>query len=126
MSRASAVNGKVIAITGGARGIGLATAKTLHGLGAKVAIGDVDEAAVKESGSEFDLGFYARLDVTDRQSFTMFLDDVERELGPIDVLVNNAGICLTGPLPRRARRSAPSAPYRINVSRRHPRHQARG
>lgn len=96
MSRASAVNGKVIAITGGARGIGLATAKTLHGLGAKVAIGDVDEAAVKESGSEFDLDFYARLDVTDRQSFTTFLDDVERELGPIDVLVNNAGICPTG------------------------------
>src|SRR5215212_254548 len=96
MSRASAVNGKVIAITGGARGIGLATAKTLHGLGAKVAVGDVDEAAVKESGSEFDLDFYARLDVTDRQSFTAFLDDVERELGPIDVLVNNAGICPAG------------------------------
>jgi NAD(P)-dependent dehydrogenase (short-subunit alcohol dehydrogenase family) len=96
MSRASAINGKVIAITGGARGIGLATAKTLHGLGAKVAVGDVDEAAVKESGSEFDLDFYARLDVTDRQSFTAFLDDVERELGPIDVLVNNAGICPAG------------------------------
>jgi NAD(P)-dependent dehydrogenase (short-subunit alcohol dehydrogenase family) len=96
MSRASAVNGKVIAITGGARGIGLATARTLHELGAKVAIGDVDEATVKESGSEFDLDFYARLDVTDRQSFTAFLDDVERELGPIDVLVNNAGICITG------------------------------
>jgi len=96
MAETSAVNGKVIAITGGARGIGLATAKTLHGLGAKVAIGDVDEAAVKESGADLDLGFYARLDVTDRQSFTTFLDDVERELGPIDVLVNNAGICPAG------------------------------
>ncbi|MGO4445567.1 SDR family oxidoreductase [Mycobacterium sp. 2YAF39] len=96
MSQVSAVNGKVIAITGGARGIGLATAKMAHGLGAKVAIGDVDEATVKESGAEFDFGFYARLDVTDRQSFTTFLDDVERQLGPIDVLVNNAGICPTG------------------------------
>jgi NAD(P)-dependent dehydrogenase (short-subunit alcohol dehydrogenase family) len=69
----------------------------LHGLGAKVAIGDVDEVTVKQSGTDLDLGFYARLDVTDRQSFATFLDDVERELGPIDVLVNNAGICPTGP-----------------------------
>ncbi len=96
MASAASIRGKVIAITGGARGIGLTTARTLHGLGAKVAIGDVDEATVKESGVEYDLGFYARLDVTDRQSFTTFLDDVERELGPIDVLVNNAGICPAG------------------------------
>ena len=96
MARASAINGKVVVVTGGARGIGLATAKTLHRLGAKVAIGDVDEATVKETGADLDLGFYARLDVTDRQSFTTFLDDVERELGPVDVLVNNAGICPAG------------------------------
>jgi NAD(P)-dependent dehydrogenase (short-subunit alcohol dehydrogenase family) len=97
MARASAVNGKVVVVTGGARGIGLATATMLHRGGAKVAIGDVDEATVKEAGADLDLGFYARLDVTDRQSFTAFLDDVERELGPVDVLVNNAGICPTGP-----------------------------
>ena len=96
MTRASAVNGKVIVVTGGARGIGLAAAKTLHRLGAKVAVGDVDEATVKEVGADLDLGFYARLDVSDRQSFTTFLDDVERELGPIDVLVNNAGIAPAG------------------------------
>jgi NAD(P)-dependent dehydrogenase (short-subunit alcohol dehydrogenase family) len=93
MAQAAAINGKVIVVTGGARGIGYATAKTLHELGGQVAIGDVDEAAVKEAGTDLDVGFYARLDVTDRQSFTTFLDDVERELGPIDVLVNNAGIC---------------------------------
>jgi NAD(P)-dependent dehydrogenase (short-subunit alcohol dehydrogenase family) len=96
MAQAATVNGKVIAVTGGARGIGHATAKTLRQLGAKVAIGDVDEAAVKEAGTDLDVGFYARLDVTDRQSFTTFLDDVERELGPVDVLVNNAGVCPAG------------------------------
>ena len=96
MARAASLHGKVIVVTGGARGIGLATAKTLHRLGAKVAVGDIDEATVKEVGADLDLGFYARLDVTDRQSFTTFLDDVERELGPIDVLVNNAGICPAG------------------------------
>jgi NAD(P)-dependent dehydrogenase (short-subunit alcohol dehydrogenase family) len=96
MARAAAVNGKVIVVTGGARGIGYATAKTLHQLGARVAIGDVDEVAVKEAGTDLDVGFYARLDVSDRQSFTTFLDDVERELGPLDVLVNNAAIAPAG------------------------------
>ena len=96
MAQAATVNGKVIAVTGGARGIGHATAKTLRQLGAKVAIGDVDEAAVKEAGTDLDVGFYARLDVTDRESFTTFLENVERELGPVDVLVNNAGVCPAG------------------------------
>ena len=96
MARAASVSGKVVVVTGGARGIGYATAKTLHQLGARVAIGDVDEVAVKEAGTDLDVGFYARLDVTDRQSFTTFLDDVERELGPVDVLINNAGIAPAG------------------------------
>ena len=97
MARAREVNGKIIAITGGARGIGYATAKMLHRLGARVAIGDVDEVAVKAAATELDVALHARLDVSDRQAFTAFLDDVERELGPIDVMINNAGVCPTGP-----------------------------
>ncbi|MCX8564386.1 SDR family oxidoreductase [Mycolicibacterium mucogenicum] len=89
------LRGKVIAITGGARGIGFATASLLRGLGAKVAIGDVDEVMVKQSGSDIDV-FASKLDVTDLASFTTFLDDVERELGPVDVLINNAGIMPVG------------------------------
>ncbi|ORW07777.1 short-chain dehydrogenase [Mycobacterium kyorinense] len=88
------VAGKVVAVTGGARGIGLATASLLHRLGAKVAIGDVDESAAKQAGEGLD--FHRRLDVTDRQSFTDFLDAVEERLGPVDVLVNNAGVIAVG------------------------------
>ncbi|GAB7144473.1 SDR family oxidoreductase [Mycobacterium riyadhense] len=90
------VRDKVIVITGGARGIGLATATALHMLGAKTAIGDIDEATVKESGADLGLKVYGKLDVTDRNSFSDFLDQVERQLGPIDVLINNAGIMPVG------------------------------
>lgn len=90
------VRDKVVVITGGARGIGLATATALHNVGANVAIGDVDEVRVKESGAALGLDVYGKLDVTDAHSFSEFLDHVERQLGPIDVLINNAGIMPVG------------------------------
>jgi NAD(P)-dependent dehydrogenase (short-subunit alcohol dehydrogenase family) len=96
MADAVVIAGKVVAITGGARGIGFATATALQRLGAKVAIGDIDEVAVKEAGTGLGLDVYATLDVTDRESFEAFLDDVERQLGPVDVLINNAGIFPVG------------------------------
>ncbi|HET6876416.1 MAG TPA: SDR family oxidoreductase [Jatrophihabitans sp.] len=92
------IRGKVVAITGGARGIGYATATRLLADGARVAIGDIDEARLKETATELDLGAFARLDVTDPESFESFLDHVENEMGPLDVLVNNAGIMPLGAL----------------------------
>jgi NAD(P)-dependent dehydrogenase (short-subunit alcohol dehydrogenase family) len=88
---------KVVAVTGGARGIGLAVATLLHHRGARVAIGDVDEDAATSAARGTGFASAGHLDVTDRASFTSFLDATERQLGPIDVLVNNAGVIAVGP-----------------------------
>ncbi len=89
--------GQTAAITGSARGIGKATAQALLRQGMKVAIGDVDFAAAQQTAKELGPSTVAlALDVTDRASFTAFLDKTEEQLGPIDVLVNNAGIMPIG------------------------------
>lgn len=90
------LTGTVVAITGAARGIGLATARELLARGASVAIADVDTNALEQAAAELGVATYATLDVTDAQSFAAFLDQVERDLGPLDVLVNNAGIMPVG------------------------------
>jgi NADP-dependent 3-hydroxy acid dehydrogenase YdfG len=91
------LSGRVVAITGGARGIGRATAAALARKGAKVAIGDVDAELAERTAQELGGGVLAlALDVTDRASFEQFLDEVELRLGPLDVLVNNAGIMHLG------------------------------
>jgi NADP-dependent 3-hydroxy acid dehydrogenase YdfG len=90
--------GETAAITGAARGIGRATAQAFLRQGMKVAIGDVDIEAARKTASELGGSSVAlALDVTDRASFAGFLDGVEEQLGPVDVLVNNAGIMPLGP-----------------------------
>jgi NADP-dependent 3-hydroxy acid dehydrogenase YdfG len=88
-----------VAITGGARGIGLATAKALRDSGARIALGDVDgdscERAAGLLGPEV---VAAELDVRDRDSFAAFIELAEDDLGPLDVLINNAGIMPIGPM----------------------------
>jgi NAD(P)-dependent dehydrogenase (short-subunit alcohol dehydrogenase family) len=92
------LNSKVVAITGGARGIGKATAEALVRRGARVAIGDVDLALAEGTAAGLGGGSVAlALDVSDRGSFETFLDETERQLGPLDVIVNNAGIMPTTP-----------------------------
>ena len=89
------LSGKVAVVTGGGRGIGAETARALARCGARVAIGDLDLQAAEQTAAGLPgdaVGL--RLDVTDLQGFTAFLDEVERRLGPIHVMVNNAGIML--------------------------------
>jgi NADP-dependent 3-hydroxy acid dehydrogenase YdfG len=91
------IAGQTAAITGAARGIGRATAQALLRQGMRVAIGDVDVAAAERTAAELGpSAIAASLDVTDRASFSAFLDRAEEQLGPIDVLVNNAGIMQIG------------------------------
>jgi NADP-dependent 3-hydroxy acid dehydrogenase YdfG len=90
--------GETAAVTGAARGIGRATAEAFLRKGMKVAIGDVDVEAARSAASELGPSTVALpLDVTDRTSFAAFLDAAEEQLGPLDVLVNNAGIMQVGP-----------------------------
>src|SRR2546429_258344 len=98
MAGGGSLSGRVVAVTGGARGIGHAIASSLAQRGARVALGDLDGAEAERTASELpgeSIGL--ALDVSDRDSFSGFLDAVEERLGPLEVLVNNAGVMVVGP-----------------------------
>jgi short-subunit dehydrogenase len=89
--------GRAVAVTGGARGIGAAIAAEVVRRGGRAAVGDVNAEAASATAAA--LGGRAvglELDVTDSDSFAGFLDAAERALGPVDVLVNNAGVMWVG------------------------------
>src|SRR3954464_5681096 len=91
------LTGRVAAVTGSARGIGKATATALLRQGMKVGIGDIDLSAAQATASELGANTAAfELDVTKRESVAAFFDGVEEQLGPLDVVINNAGIMQLG------------------------------
>ncbi len=91
-------DGRGAVITGGARGIGLAIAQRLAAGGARIALWDVDAAALETARAALpaDGGHTScRLDITEEAAVAAAAEETEGAIGPIDILVNNAGI--TGP-----------------------------
>src|SRR5579872_7140328 len=90
------LNGKTALVTGGARGIGEAIGRALAGAGARVMIGDIDDATAAQTAQEMSrLGpdcRAMRLDVSDEASVAQGIAETARQFGRLDILVNNAGI----------------------------------
>lgn len=90
--RLPGLQGQRVAITAGAGGIGLAIARELHAQGARLAICDVDEAALNAAQSELGDCLACVTDVSDADAVSVFFSDVQNALGGLDALINNAGI----------------------------------
>ena len=86
------LNGKVALITGGASGIGAATAKRLTGAGASVVIADLNEQAAQSLAKELPGAKAVAMDVTSAASIAAAVGGLSR----LDILVNSAGIGLVG------------------------------
>jgi 2-hydroxycyclohexanecarboxyl-CoA dehydrogenase len=94
--------GRVVLVTGAARGIGAAVADAFGAAGASVAVGDVDVDGAAAVAARVSDAHQVRcvgvdLDVTSRERIDAALEKVEADLGPLDVLVNNAGIDVIKP-----------------------------
>jgi 3-oxoacyl-[acyl-carrier protein] reductase len=101
MSDRKPVEGKVAIVTGASRGIGLAIALRLAKMGAKVSVCARDpqrlEAAAKELRRDGAAVFAAPVDVTCAEQISSFAANTEKNLGSVEILVNNAGIGYFGP-----------------------------
>ena len=89
--------GRVAVVTGGAQGIGKAIADALAADGCAVAVWDVDEAKANAAAGAFAAGLGVAVDVADLESVRSAAAATEAALGPVGVLVNNAGIDVIGP-----------------------------
>jgi NAD(P)-dependent dehydrogenase (short-subunit alcohol dehydrogenase family) len=95
------LQGRTVLITGGSRGLGLALARQVADEGARVAICGRDQESLERARASL-AGLGAEVmavaaDVTDPRSVRELVDAVRRQLGPIDVLINNAGVIEVGP-----------------------------
>lgn len=96
------LKGRVAVVTGAAWGLGLATARRLAEAGAAVVIGDIDETKANEAADELSRSGATvraiRMDAADFSQIEAVAEFAERELGGLDVWVNNAGVVSNAPL----------------------------
>ncbi|EYD76706.1 Sorbitol dehydrogenase [Rubellimicrobium mesophilum DSM 19309] len=92
------LHGKRALITGAARGIGLAFAEAYTREGARVAIADINIDRARQAAQGLDGGMAVEMDVTRQDSIEGAVAEVERELGGIDILVNNAALFDAAPI----------------------------
>ncbi len=83
--------GNVAVITGGASGIGLAVARKLGSIGLRLCLVDRDEAALQSAATSLGGAMIAAMDVAEKSRFESLVADVAARLGPVSVLMNNAG-----------------------------------
>jgi len=88
--------GKVALITGGASGIGYATAQAMAANGASVAIADIDGERAREAAATLPSGLGAAMDVRDPNQIDAAIAGTLERFGSLDILVNNAGIAAQG------------------------------
>lgn len=118
-SLSRSIEGRVAIVTGAASGMGRATALLFADEGARVAICDVTVEGVEAVASAIsDAGGTAvayGVDVADPGSIATFVSDVQRDLGPVDMLVNNAGVSLGAPLDEAEFEDIWAATFAVNL-----------
>ncbi len=84
-------------VTGGARGIGYASAEALAESGARIVIADINESGAREAAGKLGGDTIAyRCDIGKPEEVLRLFDDIEGDVGPVSILVNNAGVALPG------------------------------
>jgi len=95
------LDGKVAIVTGGGKGIGRAVSLLLAGRGAQVVVADIDAAGAGKTIAmmvEKQRGIYRQTDVSSEASIMELYSSVVQQFGRVDIVVSNAGICLTTPV----------------------------